>query len=125
MKCQHVCNLDSCVDCEQFNKLQIHLGLKLVIDEKKVIEMNSLTSMSMLTARTLCVFSLYGENRIVSKYDIKNYVWQYPVTDNNLTHTIHKCRSILKDSNTSFDVVNIRGFGYCLMNINFIKGSMS
>ncbi|MCF4176160.1 MULTISPECIES: helix-turn-helix domain-containing protein [Vibrio] len=124
MKCEHVCDLSSCTGCEQLNKLQMYLGLKLKIDEEKVVEMNSLTNMSMLTVRTLCVFSRYGENHIVSKYNIKDYVWQRPVTDNNLTHTIHKCRNVLRESKTEFDVVNIRGFGYCLMNINFVGGNI-
>lgn len=119
MKCEHVCRLNSCTGCEQLNKLQTYLGLKLKIEEEMVVEMSSLTNMSMLTVRMLCVFSRYGENHIVSKFSIKDYVWQRPVTDNNLTHTIHKCRNVLKESKTEFDVVNIRGFGYCLMNTNF------
>lgn len=119
-----MCDLNSCKGCEKLNKLQTSLSLTLEIDGEKVIEVNSLTNISMLTVRALCLFHRHGENHIVSKYNIKDYVWQRPVTDNNLTYTIHKCRNVLRESKTEFDVVNIRGFGYCLMNINFVGGNI-
>ncbi|MGF1748540.1 helix-turn-helix domain-containing protein [Vibrio cionasavignyae] len=125
MKCEHVCGISSCGGCSQLYKIQTYFGLTLDIEGDKVMESQSLINMSMLTVRTLCVFSRYGENRVVSKYCVKDYVWQRPVTDNNLTHTIHKCRNVLKESNTGFDVVNIRGFGYCLMSVNFNSGAIT